>query len=340
MKKRSIAILLALLLALGLSACGGKSAPAGGNYAQSAPAAAPMAPGMTMDAEMPVEAEGAYWDNAAEKSEGSTGGTGLPMGVKMIYRAGLELETQEFEQADAGIKALTKQLGGYFEEQSTRTRSGGYRSASYTVRVPAERFEEFLSQIGTICTVTFQNQSAEDVSEAYYDTESRLETARIKLDRLQDLLRKAELMEDIITLESAISETEYQIERLSGDLRHYDALIGYSTVSVSLNEVYRITEPDPAPLTFGQRLANSFREGLSDFGSAMEDLAEWLAYSWLKLLVFALIVFGIVKLIARLRAKRGGSGKVNKSGKKLFGRKDKTAPAETAERAEDPEAKE
>ena len=50
---------------------------------------------------------------------------------------------------------------------------------------------------------------------------------QIKLERLQKLLAQAENMEDIITIESAISETEWNIEDLSGTLRHYDALVDF-----------------------------------------------------------------------------------------------------------------
>ncbi len=333
MKKRFLAILLSLTLVLALAACGGGAKYSGGtSYDQAASVTAESA---VAPSEMPAGMEdgstagmGRYWSDAPEEQEEPSGDSGLPEGVKMIYRAGLELETNEFEQADAQIKALTKSLGGYFESQSSYTRSGGYRNASYTVRVPAARFEEFLTQIGSVCNVVRQTQSAEDVSERYYDMESRLETAKIKLDRLQELLSRAEEMEDIITLEDAISEAEYQIESLSGELRHYDALIGYSTIEVSLSEVYRVTEPETAPLTFGQRLAASFREGLRDFGESMEDFLEWLAYSWLTLVVIAAVVVVVVKLIRRGRAKRNTGEKREKRG--WFRRKNKNAPASDA----------
>lgn len=323
MKKRSIAILLTLVLLLVLTACGG-SAPrdaASGStafYGSANDMAAPeMAEEAYWDAEMPMEAE------MQSKSDGGTMNStraNIPESVKMIYRANLELETTEYEKAQSDIVTLTNQLGGYFEEQSSNNYSSGYRSASYTVRVPAAQFDAFLHQIGELCRVRYQTQSAENVSERYYDMESRLETAKIKLDRLQELLSRAEAMEDIITLESAISDTEYQIESLSGELRHYDALIDYSTIYVTLNEVYKVTEQDNAPLTFGQRMGNAFRSGLRDFGSFMEDLAEALAYSWLTLLIIAAAVVLIVKLIRR---KAGG--------RKLFARRKKNAPAETTE---------
>ena len=324
MKKRNIAILLTLVLILGLTACGG-SAPrnaASGSTAFYGTATNGMAAPEAMeeaywDAEMPMEAE------TQSKSDGGTMNTtraNIPESVKMIYRANLELETTEYEKAQSDIVTLTNQLGGYFEEQSSNNYSSGYRSASYTVRVPAAQFDAFLHQIGELCRVRYQTQSAENVSERYYDMESRLETAKIKLDRLQELLSKAEAMEDIITLESAISDTEYQIESLSGELRHYDALIDYSTIYVTLQEVYKVSEEDNAPLTFGQRVANAFRRGMRDFGDFMEDLAEALAYSWLTLLIIAAAVVLIVKLIRR---KTGG--------RKLFARKKKNAPAETTE---------
>ncbi len=80
------------------------------------------------------------------------------------------------------------------------------------------------------------SSSAENITEEYYDTDSRLKTAQIKLERLQELLSKADNMADIITIESAISDTEYEIESLSGTLRHYDALVDYATVSLTLSE--------------------------------------------------------------------------------------------------------
>lgn len=321
MKKRSLSVMLALLLLLGLSACGGASGSSGG-ATQSASSAAPGEDAAYWSAaEIPRESAAdyeskmtngaAYDESYGEEDEPDSGNPQLPEGVKMIYRASLELESTEFEKASADVRELTARLGGYFESQSVWNRSGGYRNAEYTVRVPAAKFDAFLSQVGELCTVRHQTQSAENISERYYDMESRLETQKIKLDRLQALLSKAEEMEDIITLESAISETEYQIESLSGELRHYDALINYATINVTLSEVYRVTEQQTAPLTFGQRIARSFREGLEDFGDGAENFLEWLAYSWLSLLVLAAVVFGAVKLIRRLFRRGGKKSKTN-----------------------------
>lgn len=218
--------------------------------------------------------------------------------AKMIYTADVTLQTKEYDTAYDALNALVSELGGYFERREL-DQGGSYRSLYCVVRVPAEQFTVFLDRSGTIATMTYRNESSENVSEAYYDLESRLVTQRTKLDRLQELLAKAESMEDIITIESAISETELTIEQLTGNLRHYDSLIGYATINVSLHEVYRLSTEKEAPVTFGARLATAFKRGLTSGVSNLEDVMIFVARNWLTLLFWGAIIAGGIVLLRR-----------------------------------------
>lgn len=209
--KRGFAWLLTLLTLLGLlSGCGGggdTTAPdtasnsaateeaddAGGSY------------GAWAEAEVAEDSGGTAEDGASDRLENA----------KMIYTARMEVETTAFDTADADLRTLVEVLGGYFEQAAVHDYGSGYRSGDYKVRIPADQFQPFLDRVGTLCHVTYQEQTSENVSEAYYDAESRLATQRTKLERLQNLLAQAENMEDIITIESAISDTELEIERLT-----------------------------------------------------------------------------------------------------------------------------
>ena len=315
--KKIVSLLLALMLALSLAACGAKSAGSDSALAEECYTGAALPDAEYDDA----ASDGGTWNGGAQT--GSTADKSFAeRGVKMVYSASIEMQTLEFDRAAQDIAALVESVGGYFEQKNFSNYSSGYRHASYTVRVPAETFTDFCAQVGTLCHVTWQNDTAENISEQYYDTQSRLETAQIKLARLQELLKKAENMEDIITIESAISETEYEIESLSGTMRHYDALVDYATVSLEVSEVYRLSGTEDAPKTFGEKLANAFTDGLAATAQALEDFAVWLAYSWLDILIFAAVAFAAVKLITRLRR-----------GKKLpkLGRKKKNADASADE---------
>ena len=212
-----------------------------------------------------------------------------------------ELETTAFDETAERLASLTAELGGYFESSSVDNRSGDYRWAEYTVRVPSGQYQTFLDQTGELCNVLWSNATQEDVSEAYYDTEGRLRTQQIKLERLQSLLEQAENMEDIITIESAISETEQQIDDLSGTLQHYDALVDYAAVHLTLYEVYQLSDETQAPGGFGQRLGAAFTGGLRSFGDVLEGLVLAAAYGWVWLVLLAAAAAVAVRQVRRRR---------------------------------------
>lgn len=309
--KRISALVLSLLLLLTLLAgCGGKAVSRdAASAATNESYAAGMDYGFTYDA--PTEDVYYEVDTVYTESSGSTRLTSTVDALhdaKMIYRASIELQTTDYETSETAITELVKSCGGYFETKSLRNRSSGYRYADFTVRVPAAEFEHFCEQVGTMLHVTYMSSSAENITEAYYDTDARLKTAQIKLERLQTLLAKAETMADIITIESAISETEYEIESLSGTLRHYDALVDYATIDLSLSETYKLDANSGAPLTFGERLARAFSNGLASAGEFAEELLLSLASAWVALLVLAVLLLLAVRVLKkhplRLRRKK------------------------------------
>ena len=305
MKKRLSLILSLLLLAAVLCGCGGSRSADYSSKAYEAAYVDDYYYDMPAEAPAAMAMEEGYW--AGELSAGTSAArTDVPpdMGnVKMIYTASVDMESTDFDQAVQAIADLTAECGGYYESSSMSDR-GSDISASFSVRVPADRYRVFLEKAGTLCHVTYQQESAEDVSETYYDTAGRLETQKTKLARLQELLAEAKHMEDIIVLENEISDTEETIDRLSGTLRHYDALVAYSTVSISLKEVKVFTEVVPVTETFGTRFASAFKSGLQDFAEALGDIAVALAYSWLWLVLIAAVVIVILLATKKRRAAR------------------------------------
>ena len=294
--KKFLALLLALLVTLSLSACGASSnKSATQSYAD---AADPQAGGEYWNGSVSEEAKpaGSHPDNA-----GPDGSKRLP--DKIIYTANYDLETTTFDDSAAALQALVESMGGYFESRS-QNNYRGYRSGDYTVRIPADKYADFCAAAGDRFHVTYFTENAQDISETYYDTQSRLDTARIKLERLQTLLKQARSMEDIITIENAISDVEYTVEALSGTLKHYDAQVDYATVYLSLQEVYQLSDQVAGPMSFGEKLAASFRSGLRSLGRFGEELVMFLAYAWVYLAALAVIAVAVIRTLRRRRDKK------------------------------------
>lgn len=302
--RRWAAAMLAVWMVLALAGCGASTGAAAEATASVSMADSAGGYGMSNGTAMPAAVE-----EAAETDAGEAGDSGTIQERKMIHRAELELETTDFDQAVADLADLTERMGGYYESSTVADRGSDYRWANYTIRVPADQYSAFLDQAGTLCHETWRNTTQDDVSEAYYDVQGRLTTQRVKLERLQALLEQAENMEDIITIESAISETQESIDRLSGSLQHYDSMVDYATVYINLNEVYQLSTVQETPAGFAQRLGNAFAGGWRGFLTGMESLVVALAYGWMWILLLAVIVAAVIRLGRRRSLKLPGRTK-------------------------------
>ncbi|MBR7149274.1 MAG: DUF4349 domain-containing protein [Firmicutes bacterium] len=304
MKKKHTAILLAMVLMLSLLAgCGGGATMEGG---------ADMAPGEKFQ----DSANGAIFDDQiyeSEITEGSSSSVTRPYGddVKLILRADLHLETTDFEDAVTKLNKLVSDCGGYYEQSDVDMGSyysDGYRYGRYTVRVPKDRYDTFLNSVGEVCHVTSRNESAEDVGLQYYDIESRIRLLEIKQERLMNLLEQASSMEDIITLENALSDIQYQLESNNIQKNRYDSLIDYSTISIRLEQVQRLSGEPLEQQSFFSQLTSAFSRGFLNVVDGFADLLLTLAYNIIPLTIFAVIAIIFASFLKKRRKNRNIHG--------------------------------
>ena len=272
--KRAVTMWLAALLALSLTACGG-GASGGGDAAASSSAGG----GESLSFSTQESQDSAPGEPGAEAEEASPQ---AGQNAKLIRRAELEIQTETFDTAAASLEALVAEAGGYF--QSAQVEGGSLRDqnaaryGNYVIRLPEENFSAFLDQSGTLGYVVRRSESSENVSQAYYDTETRLAAQRTKQERLLALLAQADTMESIIELENALSETEYEIQSLTTDLEHYDDLIDYATVDLYLAEVLSLSQTPGETAGLGERMAAGLSASAAGLVQGVQDLLVWLSY--------------------------------------------------------------
>ena len=227
--------------------------------------------------------------------------------AKLIYTADISIQTIDYEAEYAKLKAMVEKYGGYFE--SSNVYNGGYyedkvyKNANFTVRIPQEKYNDFLNGINTDSHVVNISENVKNVGEQYYELETRLQTLYTKVNRLQELLSKAENVSEIIEIESALQQTEYEIDLYKSDLNRYDGLIGYSTFNIEIYEVERYSGELDEPSGFFGNIAKSFIRGIKNFGYGVSDFVMWCAYNFIALIIIiaAIVVICKFHLIRKIR---------------------------------------
>ena len=207
-----------------------------------------------------------------EEAEPETENTKVETERKLIRTVEMNVETENYDELMENLEKQIQELGGYIQEKSAY--HGSYygnsrRNADITARIPSEKLELFTKRIGEIGNVTHESESVEDVTLKYVDLDSHKKMLQAEQARLLELLENAQTMEDIIALESRLSEVRYQIESMESQLRTYDNLVDYSTVHLYINEVERYT-PQQEKSTW-DRIKTGFTENVYNVTNGIKN---------------------------------------------------------------------
>jgi len=170
-----------------------------------------------------VKNDGTQAGTGKDQSGVDTGNGQTVAGPMLIYRATLTMAVFETRKAIDAVEKLAKDSGGYLVSREDQR---------ITVRVPSKKFDGTLDQIGKIGDLLHRNVSVEDVTAEYTDTAIRLRNLEVMRDRLEELLKKANKVEDALAVERELERVTSQIERLKGRLKLLRELISFSTITV------------------------------------------------------------------------------------------------------------
>ena len=151
----------------------------------------------------------------------------------VISTASMSIEVDVVPEATDSVRMIAEAHGGFIETLST-SGVGNRQSASITVRVPQDRFDDALGQLSRLGDVPSQHINSEDVTEEFIDLKARLNASTREEQSLLDLLARADSVADVLGIERELSRVRSQIERLQGQINFLQSRIDLSTIHISL----------------------------------------------------------------------------------------------------------
>lgn len=308
MKKKVLACVLSGILAVSIFGCGSKSMVATESAMENA-----AYDDMAYDS-------GYDTTESASAEEAGGGAVTSENGIeevqetdrKLIRNVNLSLQTKEFDTVLENMSQKVKDLGGYIQESSVWGSSSDYsssRSASYTLRIPSDKLDEFIDVVETLGNVTYKNESVDDVTLRYVDVDSHKKALETEQERLLALLEKAENVEDIITIENRLSDVRYELENYESQIRLLDNQIDYSTVYMDISEVSRVT--DTGKQGFFEEVASRFSDSVYVVLMGLRGFAIGILGSLPILVVWGVILAVVVILLRKFVFKKSKKNKKN-----------------------------
>ncbi|MDQ3659882.1 MAG: DUF4349 domain-containing protein [Actinomycetota bacterium] len=194
--------------------------------------------------------QGAVADEATRRPASATEGGGfryanaggqtaarLPtVGPSIIKTGYLKLTVAEdgFSEATQDAVALAGRYSGFV--LSTSIEGNDSRSGTLVIRVPSDRFEEFVNEVKDLGEVRSESISGQDVTQEFVDLEARLRNLRAQEAVLLRLFDKATTVAATIRVQSELGRVQLESEQLRGRLRYLEDQTSLATLSVTVAE--------------------------------------------------------------------------------------------------------
>ncbi len=166
---------------------------------------------------------------------GGAAGEGLDAAQadRSIIKTGeVTVEVDNVAETTGAIRALALELDGYI---SSSFQGEFDESATLTMRIPADRFDEALAAIHALDgEVKAEATREEDVTAVVVDIEARLTNLRAAEVEYRELLDRAERIEDILAIQNQLFQVRGEIEAMEAQLKYFNDQTEMATLTVSV----------------------------------------------------------------------------------------------------------
>ena len=224
----------------------------------------------------------------------------LKQDKKLIVTGDLILETKALDDLLDNIYENISKYNGYIQD-ATIDAQYNRRNYKATIRVPAQNYDEFLSDVKDSGNVTYYHENTKDITDAYTDLNAKLTSLKAQEERVLEFYKQAETISELLTIEERLSDIRYEIDYIETQLKNYDLQVAYSTLYITIRETEEYTETSESYWT---RFVNSFKNGWHNFVDGLGELVLNITYNIWTIIILVLIGFGGFKLTKRIIKKK------------------------------------
>ncbi len=195
---------------------------------------------------------------------------------RIVRNVQMTIVVQKIQEALDKISAIATKYDG-FVVSAFRQGEGETSNANITIRVASDKVEDALKEVrGIAVRVPSESSNSQDVTEQYVDLQARLKNLEATETQFQEIMKKADKVEDILKVQSALSQVRGEIEQVKGQLQYLERTTATSLISITLQPA-----ASPEPLVRpGWDPLETVKAAFRDFAKTAQGLADaaiWIA---------------------------------------------------------------
>ena len=300
-----LGLLLALVLASGVSGCGSITEPFTGSSEEIG-----YDDGMQRSPEMMVDESYVEAEEPMATGSGVDASTIAVQDRLVIRNVAMRVEVDAVDDAVDDVRALVAAAGGTVtalhvstddepvyrydavDALSDGTPLGGYM----TVRVPSEKLEEFTDEVSSLGEVLMVSASESDVTQEHVDLTARLANLQAQEARLREFFDAATNVEEMLAIEAELSRVRGDIESMQAQIAYLERQAAMATVTIELTEPRAVVRPAGEDWGFVDALTTSIRAFVGTINVIIIFVGALLPIA-----IIGLLIFLIVRALVRRR---------------------------------------
>jgi hypothetical protein len=223
---------------------------------------------------------------------------------KIIKNGTLDLETTDVVKTYSDILTFAKENGGY-EFEHTQTSNDSYTSITVQIKIDPEKLDLLMEFAGNSAGIINSTVTSDDITDDYYDAETRLKTKKEVLENYYKYLDEAKTIDETLELQDKIDTLTEDIEAIEGKLKMWNELVNESTLDITISQINDPAKPKKdinwSTMSWSD-MGTMIKNGFISVSNVLIAIIQWII-----IIVIAisplLIIAGIVLFATRKKRK-------------------------------------
>lgn len=177
---------------------------------------------------------------------------------KIIKSGEVRIQVENLKKSRLALNPILQKYEAYISNEN-ETGASYQNETSITIRTNKNYDSLLIDIIGLATYVEYKRINLQDVTEEYIDVTARLKTKKEVEQRYKDILKQAKNIEDILKVETQLSQIREQIESAEGRIKFLNNKTQYSTLTLNMYE--KLAYQASPDISFFSKLFVAFKEG-------------------------------------------------------------------------------